>query len=66
MYDKEQSMSVQSSMSTSEEIIQFRYQEIKDISKQFLTLIAGALVVTVSFADKILPLDQALSFEKLF
>ena len=39
--------------------VEFQYMEVKDLAKQFLTLISGTLVVTVSFADKIVPLDKA-------
>ena len=38
--------------------------EVKDLAKQFLTLISGTLVVTVSFADKIVPLDKAGQFPR--
>ena len=44
--------------------VEFQYMEIKDLAKQFLTLISGTLVVTVSFADKIVPLDKAGQFSK--
>jgi hypothetical protein len=39
--------------------LRFHYAEVKDLTKHFLTLIAGSLVLSVSFADKILPLDTA-------
>jgi hypothetical protein len=44
--------------------VEFQYMEVKDLAKQFLTLISGTLVVTVSFADKIVPLDKAGQFPK--
>ena len=47
-----------------EKFVEFQYAEVKDLTKQFLTLIAGTLVLSVSFADKILPLDQARPFQK--
>ena len=44
--------------------VTFQYMEMKDLAKQFLTLISGTLVLTVSFADKIVPLDKAGQFPK--
>ena len=44
--------------------LRFHYAELKDLTKHFLTLIAGSLVLSVSFADKILPLTAATSFQK--
>jgi|GEM_PF-1832404 len=44
--------------------VEFQYAEVKDLAKQFLTLISGTLVLTVSFADKIVPLDKAGHFPK--
>jgi hypothetical protein len=39
--------------------LRFHYAEVKDLAKHFLTLIAGSLVLSVSFAEKILPLASA-------
>jgi hypothetical protein len=44
---------------------EFHYAEVKDLAKHFLTLIAGALVLSVSFSDKILPLDSANRLQRL-
>lgn len=44
--------------------VKFHYAEVKDLSKQFLTLIAGTLVLTVSFADKIVPIDHATVLQR--
>ena len=44
--------------------VKFHYAEVKDLAKQFLTLIAGTLVLTVSFSDKIVPLSGALPAQK--
>jgi len=43
---------------------EFHYAEVKDLAKHFLTLIAGTLVLTVSFSDKILPFDTASRLQK--
>jgi hypothetical protein len=40
------------------------YAEAKDLAKHFLTLIAGTLVLSVSLANQILPLDHANFFQK--
>jgi len=44
--------------------VKFHYAEVKDLAKQFLTLIAGTLVLTVSFAEKIVPLQGAHPAQK--
>ena len=45
--------------SPEEVFVAFHYAEVKDLAKQFLTLIAGTLVLTVSFAEKIVPIAAA-------
>jgi len=45
--------------------VAFHYAEVKDLSKHFLTLIAGTLVLTISFADKIVPLGEAKFYQKI-
>jgi len=47
-----------------ERFVEFQYVEIKDLTKQFLTLIVGTLVLSVSLSDKILPLQEASSIQK--
>jgi hypothetical protein len=42
----------------------FHYAEVKDLAKHFLTLIAGVLVLSVSFSDKIVPFDSASRIQK--
>lgn len=50
---------------TREELfLRFHYAEVKDLTKHFLTLISGSLVLSVSFAEKILPLASATPWQK--
>ena len=44
--------------------VSFHYQEVKDLGKQFLTLISATLVFSVTFAEKILPFASATRFQK--
>lgn len=44
---------------SADRFVRFHYPEMKDLAKQMLTLIAGTLVLTVSLADKIVPLGTA-------
>src|SRR6266853_5732241 len=44
--------------------IEFKYPEIKDLLKHFLTLISGALVFSITFSEKIIGLDKALNNQK--
>lgn len=37
-----------------ERFVEFQYAEMKDLTKHFLTLIAGTLVLTLTLADKVL------------
>jgi hypothetical protein len=41
--------------SQADRFVRFHYVEMKDLTKQFLTLIAGTLVLTISFADRSCP-----------
>src|SRR5258706_11996258 len=41
------------------------YPEIKDLGKQFVTLVSGILAFTVTFADKVIDFEKALLIEKL-
>lgn len=50
--------------SPEEAFVKFHYAEVKDLAKQFLTLISGTLVLTVSFADKIVPISEAHTVQK--
>jgi hypothetical protein len=40
------------------------YPEIKDLGKQFLTLVSGVLAFTVTFAEKIIDFGQAFPLQK--
>jgi len=46
------------SLEAAERFVAFQYEQMKDLTKHFLTLIAGTLVLTVSFAEKILPIAR--------
>ncbi len=39
--------------------VDFQYPEIKDLSKHFITLISAALVLSVSFSDKVVEVEAA-------
>ena len=39
--------------------LEFEYAEIKDLSKQFLTVVAGVLALSVTFSEKIVSFTQA-------
>ncbi len=39
--------------------LEFEYAEIKDLSKQFLTVVAGVLALTVTFSEKIVNFTQS-------
>jgi hypothetical protein len=39
--------------------LEFEYAEIKDLSKQFLTVVAGVLALSVTFSEKIVNFTQA-------
>jgi len=41
--------------------LEFEYAEIKDISKQFLTVVAAVLALSVTFAEKIADFENASS-----
>ena len=59
-----------------ERYVAFQYEQMKDLTKHFLTLIAGTLVLTLSVADKLIvsvgnastapDIAHALSMGKLF
>ncbi|MCD9185575.1 MAG: hypothetical protein LUM44_04025 [Pyrinomonadaceae bacterium] len=44
--------------------VEFQYAEIKDFSKQFLTVVAGVLAVTVTFSEKIVNFATASSVQR--
>ena len=44
--------------------VKFQYAEMKDLAKHFLTLIAGTLVLAVSFLDKLAPLNGSTPAQK--
>jgi hypothetical protein len=48
-----------------ERFVEFQYAEMKDLTKQFLTVVTGTLVLTVSLADKILPIGSASGTQKV-
>jgi hypothetical protein len=45
--------------------LEFKYAEIKDLLKHFLTLISASLVFSVAFSEKIIDFDSASSLCKL-
>lgn len=53
-------------LSTPEMFIQFYYQEIKDLSKSFLTLVSGVLAFSVTFSTSIIGVSTASLSELLF
>ena len=46
-------MSSPSASTAEERFVDFQYQEMKDLTKHFLTLIAGTLVLTLTVAEKL-------------
>jgi hypothetical protein len=46
--------------------LEFKYPEIKDLLKQFLTLISASLVFSVTFSEKIISFQEASSLQKGF
>ena len=49
----------------SEDILRIVYPEIKDLGKQFMTLVSGILAFTITFAEKIIGLANASVLPKL-
>ena len=45
--------------------LEFEYREVKDLAKHFLTVVIGVLAVTVTFADRILDVAEASTFQKV-
>ena len=43
----------------------FQYPEVKDLCKQFLTLISGILVFSIAFSEKIIDFQRARLFQRL-
>ena len=39
--------------------LEFQYPEIKDLTKQFLTVVAGVLALSVTFSDRVINFAQA-------
>src|SRR5574341_8009 len=52
--------------SSPEMFIQFYYQEIKDLSKSFLTLVSGILAFSVTFSTSIIGVSTASLSQLLF
>jgi hypothetical protein len=44
--------------------LEFEYVEVKDLTKHFLTVVAGVLAVTVTFAKDIISFTDASAFQK--
>src|ERR1700741_559719 len=47
-----------------ERFVAFYYAEIKDLAKHFLTLISATIVLSITFADKIVPFTTATTDQK--
>lgn len=45
--------------------IQFKYPEIKDLLKHFLTLISGTLVFSVTFSEKVIDFHKSAKAQKI-
>ncbi|SRR6266536_1016407 len=45
--------------------LEFQYPEIKDLTKQFLTVVAAVLAVSVTFSEKIVVFAQASKLERV-
>jgi hypothetical protein len=41
------------------------YPEIKDLGKQFITLLSGVLALTIAFADRIIDISNASFWQKI-
>ena len=50
--------------SEKEVFVTFHYQEVKDLAKHFLTLISATLVLSVTFADKIISFESAPHYQR--
>ncbi len=48
-----------------ERYLEFNYIEIKDLAKYFITMIAGTLVLSVSFAGNIVQIGQATLAQRM-
>lgn len=51
--DRPCSVEASRSLTPAERYVAFQYEQLKDLTKHFLTLIAGTLVLTLSVADKL-------------
>jgi hypothetical protein len=63
--DKKSGNDIEPKDSDSARFLKYYYPEIKDLAKHFLTLISGAIVVSVTFADKIIDFSHAGLVQKL-
>jgi hypothetical protein len=55
-------MQIQTAVST---LTSFEWGEYKDLAKQFLTLVVGVLVFSVTFSEKIVDFQKAPKYQKI-